>query len=159
MRTIALAALFLAGCAGPVPVYLQTFDAAPGPITAPSPRVREVLDEGFGVWGLEYELVRPEARLRSYGAVDLTIVDLAHGVDARVGGSAYQPAPCRPRVGVDADGRLLAHELGHVWGLEHVEDPANLMFFRAGDPGEITDEQYETVDREVSLLLACIDGA
>lgn len=158
MRPLAAALLvLLPACAGPIPVYLTTSDAA-GPVTDPSPRVRETLDGGFGWWGLEYELVGPDAWQRSYGAIDLAILELEPGV--AYDGQAFRPAPCRPSVWVRPDALDLAHELGHVFDLEHVDDPDNLMHSAGGGPEpELTDAQERDAEQAIGWFLACADGA
>jgi hypothetical protein len=154
--TLAFVVAFVGGCAGPVPVFLTTSDQAGGPVTDPSPRAAEVLDAGFGAWGLQYELVGPGTVAKSYGAIDLALVEVGPG--ASVHGSHHRPAPCRQEIWSDYDGNVLAHELGHAWlGSEHHDDPENLMHAYAG--GEtITDRQWDDAQGKIERFLACADG-
>lgn len=145
------------GCGGPVPVYLATSDQVGGPITEPSVRAREVLDEGFGFWGLEYELIGPDSVVKSYGAIDLALVDLAPG--ATVQGSHHKPALCRREIWSDYNGQVLAHELGHAWlGSNHSDDENNLMHPTAGGD-QITDRQWDDAQVVIDRFRACADGA
>lgn len=155
--TLAVVVAFVSGCSGPVPVFLTTSDQTGGPITEPTPRVREILDEGFAAWGLQYELIGPGTLAKSYGAIDLAIVEVAPG--AQVHGSHHSPAPCREEIWTDYDWRVLAHELGHAWlGPDHSDDPDNLMHAYA--EGEtITDGQWDDAQGDIGRFLACADGA
>lgn len=153
-RSIALA-LVLAGCGGPVPVYLVEQSARPGeyPVEDPTPEAREVLDEAFGFWGRGYDLVPQGEPLGNYGAVQI-VLDDAVTDDAWTQGMG----PCRPLIWSLYDADALIHELGHVWlGPDHSEDPDNLMHAKGGE--DVTDKQWDKAQRKIDLFNACLDGA
>jgi hypothetical protein len=156
IRALLVAALALAGCSGPVPVYLSSSETPGSPLTDPPARERELLDEAFGFWGYEYELVGPGAAVASYGAIEVSLVDLD---DAPVDGYHAPPTPCRRAVWSSFDPEVLAHELGHAFGLEHVDDRENLMHPRRPRGQEVTDAQWDDSGAAVGRFLACVDGA
>ena len=49
---------------------------------------------------------------------------------------------------------LVAHELGHALGLEHVDDADNLMYAHSST-FELRDDQLEKVDRVAGRLSSC----
>lgn len=77
----------------------------------------------------------------------------------RVSPRAPRPAPCRPSVWVGFDGLDLAHELGHVFDLEHSSDPANLMHPDRPAVPELTEAQELEAEGSPGWLLACADDA
>lgn len=63
---------------------------------------------------------------------------------------------CRRTVEAPNEPIVLAHEIGHALGLDHVDDPANLMHPYVGrDTVELTHEQHEALSDELSSLQAC----
>lgn len=132
-----------------VPVMLTSTEA-PGVILEPSPRIRETLDEAFGFWDVQYELVNPDSL---HGVIDLALVDIDHAV--WVAGGHHRRENCRRRIWVDVDTLGLTHELGHAWlGAEHSPDPHNLMHTSAGG-FTVTEEQFEQAQDAVDEFLKC----
>lgn len=65
---------------------------------------------------------------------------------------------CADGADLDADTRAacLAHEVGHVAGLDHHDDADNVMFFRtAGDTTETTEDQRTAVRGRAAWLELC----
>ena len=63
---------------------------------------------------------------------------------------------CRRAVESPREPVMLAHEMGHALGLEHVSDPANLMNrFVGPDTTELTDAQRDIVWTEVQHVVYC----
>lgn len=63
---------------------------------------------------------------------------------------------CRRSLESPREPVMLAHELGHALGLEHVEDPANVMHTFVGrDTVSLSDEQHEALWGEVERLARC----
>lgn len=156
MTRLALIALVLAACGGPMPVYLHTSEDLHGPVLEPSDRALDVLDEAFGLWGLEYVLVDDR-----YGAIDLELVDVGRGV--YIQGRYRHRSWCEPEVRAAYDPITLAHEIGHVGfrrvGYEgdeaHHPDPDNVMHVvSTGD--EITATQWDEAHAGFARLRGCV---
>lgn len=63
---------------------------------------------------------------------------------------------CRRSLETPNDAPLMAHELGHVLGLDHVLDPANVMHAYVGrDTTQVTDHQHETMSATIERLARC----
>lgn len=157
LASITALALALTGCNEPIAVWLVSFDSDIQPVTHPSAEVRDVLDEAFDFWGLEYQLLGDDASLGSYGALRITIIPKSSW--ATIEGGYSKLAPCRHIIEVMPDGQSLAHEMGHAWlGYDHADDVNNLM---ASDPEdwELTDAQWDEAERSINHLQACVDSA
>ena len=75
------------------------------------------------------------------------------GSDTMLGGLAT-PRACRPRLWSVDEPETLAHEIGHVLGLNHHDDPDNVMHHAPGHL--VTPEQTKRVHRHAHLLAACV---
>lgn len=145
---ILLSALLCSSCSQAVPVYLTSSDATHGKLTE---RSEKLLDESFEFWGLEWE---PSDML--YGSVYIALVDVDEPVTNYEGAAIQEVLTCRRTLWSNFDRDILAHELGHAFGLDHVDDKNNIMYPRVPDgPPETTDEQWDLVQNGVDRFLLC----
>lgn len=97
--------------------------------------------------------VECEATKREYGSLTVDLVELDFDEHPRVLGRSDDKV-CRPSVWVDPTRpERVAHEIAHIFELNHVVDTDNLMHIVAGT--ELTDNQFETLHNNMGLLLAC----
>jgi hypothetical protein len=134
-------------CAEPVHVHLTT-GRGEGLLDADE-RETATLDDGFGFWGREWKLVELGQLRGDQGVVQVRMFGWVLG-----GGLHLPEGDCFAKVWTTFDGNALAHELGHIWGLEHVDDLDNLMVEeRAGD--DLTEAQWETAEKRMRRFGRC----
>ena len=138
MRPLAL--LLLSSCSQPLPLVLSN-----GNVQDEMPEWVEdvcallelecVLEDDDGLRGKVMVFTTPNPQHGTAGQV------LANGA-------------CRKAVWVVEGASVgLAHELGHVFGLEHVDDEVNVMFEK--DPGdELTEDQLDDVHRRAGRFVS-----
>lgn len=97
-----------------------------------------------------------------YGAVqlDLIIVDADaerdHMGHAQVVKGRTEDAPCTPRSWADPTKiRYIAHELGHIFELEHSHEIGNVMNGDGHGGSDFTDEQLDSIRPEANHLVNC----
>jgi hypothetical protein len=111
----------------------------------------DVVQEACDVWGIT---CAPSLDERGAIVVLLTENDgRVEGSDRMLGGLAT-PRACRPRLWSVDEPNTLAHEIGHVLGLDHHDDPDNVMFHAPG--AHVTPEQTARVQRHAHNLAACV---
>lgn len=144
---IFVAVLALAGCPEPLPLRVTTGHQA------------EALDElpDAVMEACELLEVACDATHKEYGSVTVNLVELDFhppGQDRILIGGRDDDSICSPSLFVDPTrSERVAHELGHIFELEHVDDERNLMHIVAGD--ELNYDQLYTVQSKIDLLLAC----
>lgn len=155
MKTISsLLCVLLTACAAtlsePPP---EKADAIPVAVVAsgmPAPEVLTLLAETGSILGYPLELTKsPDYE---YGAVTVVL----HDASPPNVGFALVTRGCRRALWSEPRPQVLAHELGHVFGLIHVMDPTNLMFpAEMFESHDLTPKQRETLDRGIADLHAC----
>jgi hypothetical protein len=143
MRSFVIAML-LSGCGDAVPVYLT--ESEPGP----SPRARELLDDAFAFWGVDYYL----ADESGHGVYSIALIEVDDSLEHR--GFTERDGNCGRRTWSDRDETVLRHELGHAWRLRgHSDDPEHLMSALGGDGETVTDAQWDTANDTIDRFVRC----
>lgn len=130
----------LTSCAEPLPIVVSDGDVLDGDLP---PWVEEACDL------LQIECVLEDDDGLRGKVMVFTPPHPQHGF----AGQVLANGACRKAVwAVKGKSVDLAHELGHVFGLDHVVDPGNLMFWK--DPGdELSDEQLDDVHRRAGRFV------
>lgn len=149
MRCVLLAlVLGIFGCGGPVLVSVVSTRDIGRASDDPSAHVRELLDEAFGAWGLAWA---PSDSIA--GAVELTLTGFddaseVHGFNVRSG-------RCDRSITVEPDALLLAHEVGHVFGVaDHDRQPGRVMSHPVLG-WDVTDSQLQRVQADADRFSRC----
>jgi hypothetical protein len=146
VRTLVIALVLLCACALE-PVAIVPFD------TREEPGFSDV-EVACVMWGLDCYI--SDDRI---GAVALVLTDrYAHDVDGD-GETSAGIGPdlghgCKRLAWASGSPRVMAHELGHEFGLRHVDDPTNVMHDPPGS--EVEDWQVKRVQRNAQRLSGCI---
>lgn len=155
LKTIAVL-LLLSGspaCGGDIPVLLSTTEQSEAPVLEPNERVEAVLDEAFEFWDLSYVLVD-----YTYGSIEIGLVEVPFNSGKPLGFFSVdgpKDVSCNMNIWVDFDGMILAHELGHAFSLDHVDDKHNVMNDTWPFGGEITETQWDKVQARAELFRGC----
>jgi hypothetical protein len=122
-----------------VPVYLIDDDD----------QAMDLLASAGLVLGVDFELVD-----YWHGALVIDLINLADG--EQVVGTALTHDGCSRSLWASrSDPLILAHEIGHLLGLPHVPDPANLMYPYAAGGYELEPWQHYVMARTLEGLRSC----
>jgi hypothetical protein len=109
------------------------------------PHSAEVLAEAEDILGMEFEF-------EPIGAGGAVVLFRATSEDGRHSGGETYVHSCAPVAwALDID-RSVAHEVGHALGLDHVDDPDNLMWPRLAG-SDLTEDQIDTMRLHAWYLL------
>jgi hypothetical protein len=108
-----------------------------------------------GFFQMSFTAYQIDEAVGVYGAINIEIVD----TDDIYGGRAYPSRPCLRHARSTTNLYIISHEVGHLFGLTHVDDPHNLMHpitgnrFKTDD--DLTSSQLRKARRSAGLLVSC----
>lgn len=144
-----IAALALVGCAGPVPVSILTTWDIERATDNPTDETRAIVDEAFEAWGVAWE-----TSSTIDGSLELTLTWFEDGA-AGVHGFGVASGDCDKSVTVEPEGLLLAHELGHVFGLEDHDEDAGRIMSHPVLGWDVSDAQIDGVQDNADRFSRC----
>lgn len=114
---VMLFSLLVIGCASDVRVFVDD----------DTPEAREALKEAEYLLGVPLTVTDdPYGAVRVEWRDEPWVSDITHNL---VAGEAYpNTSVCRRSIAAIREGSVVAHELAHALGVEHVETPGDLMF-------------------------------
>ena len=145
---LVFALAFASGCGEPLPIQIGSLRHDPGD--------EALVDEAVAMLGLEWE---HSTKLR--GTIVLALVDPA-GNETNAGLALIQNKRCYKAAISLREPRFVAHEIGHLLGLDHVcEAPCpdelsdNLMNGEMALGNELTEDQFDDLDKGRRILTHC----
>lgn len=149
LATAALAATLCCACGEPLPISVSALREDEGDTA--------LVDEAVGILGMEWELSR-----KARGTIHLTLVDADPSDIDFLGLTPLNGPRCFRTAVVRRNAVSIAHELGHLLGLDHVcEMPCpdsageNLMRGDIDAGTELSEDQLETIDKERRRITHC----
>lgn len=137
MRALLILALSLSACAVSIPVRVAS--------ELPESATDLLLADASELLGIPIATTDD-----SHGSITLDI----HESPGIYRGRNLIRKGCRRASWASPDAEVIAHEIAHALGLDHVDDPHNLMA-RSGSGVELTEAQVATMERQAGVLLAC----
>lgn len=156
MNRLLLLTALLAGCdaeTDALPIRVVTADAWPRHVDEPpADDVAALLDESVGYWVSDYEITHDSTR----AVMTILLVDAVP--ESPLDGRTWRHDDCHWMVWSANNPWILTHELGHAFGLQHVEKgvEGNIMANSLGTIGDdLTYLQEETATRRIDHLRDC----
>lgn len=136
------AALLVGACAEPLPINVRDESGAKSLDELPP-----VVERACDLLGMVCEATDHE-----YGAITLDLIHTADRVRGRSGGSGI----CSPWAWAEPRTVIVAHELGHVLGLDHRDDAGALMYPSPDAYAlELSDAEMDEIERGGNRLVGC----
>ncbi len=136
--------LLLSGCDNTINVFLPLYTETN----------RQLVIEGAAYWDLNVEFVDDPA-----GVLHIDIFPYPMEIDHEERtGTTYDMMGCRRYFWSTPEALVIAHEIGHIFGLSDLTDEYNndyLMFINSSRGDEITNFQYWIVHEQVRLFSIC----
>jgi hypothetical protein len=134
-------ALALPACAEALPINVRDESGVESLRDLPP-----VVEDACDVLGLLCEAVDHE-----YGAITLDLIETDDRVRGRSGGTGV----CSPWAWAAPDIEIVAHELGHVLGLDHVDGRPDALMAPSPYALELTDDEFDEIERGGNRLVGC----
>lgn len=139
-KWLLLALLVVVGCGEGVPVRVVT--------ELPEDEIQPLLVEAEEILDLTFDETN-----ESYAAITLDIHRVSTKPPGPLGRAIWRKG-CK-RVGwAHTDAAIIAHEIAHLLGLDHVDDEDNLMHSSVGGT-ELTGWQHDDMEKNLRRFLAC----
>jgi hypothetical protein len=149
-----LSALLLGGCGEAGIVRIALYSQEQPEVITEGSKYEPMVREAVSLLGYEAKFVS-----RRRGALTLDLVEISPAAfdGLRYGGRMLDERGCdRSAWVIPVDSQRIAHEIAHMLGLEHNEDPNNLMRAQpAPDNTDLTLRQQEIIDFNADEIGRC----